>query len=71
MKIIREKEINRTNFSQSLAQGASHKGNHTTTSPPFPQINPGGTQPRSFSVRLLPVQSPQAGFLNHQKYDFL
>ena len=35
--------------------------------PLFPQTNAGVKRTWSFTVRLLPVQSPQAGFLNHHK----
>ena len=39
--------------------------NHTATSPLFPQTSLGNTQPWSFSIWFLPVESPKAGFPNH------
>ena len=37
----------------------------------FPPTNPGCTQTRFFSIPLVPVESPQVGFLNHHKYAVL
>ena len=56
-------------LAQSLAQGTPHPWDQTTTSPFFPpaQKKPGGTRPQSFSVWLFLAQSPQGGFLTHQK----
>ena len=50
-----------------LSKGTSHTLNHTNPPLPFPQTSPGGTPTRPFSIRLLPAESPQAGFLNQRK----
>ena len=44
------------------SEGAPHIINHTALFPPFP-ASPGGTRTRYFSIRLLPVESPQAVIL--------
>ena len=67
---IREKDITELSLAKS-SKDASHTLNHTTRPTPFLQTSPGGTPAWSFSIWLLPVESPQAGFLNHYKYDFL
>ena len=46
---------------------APHTLNHTTLSYSFPQEDPGGIKTWYFLVPLLPVESPQAGYLKHRK----
>ena len=45
------------------SKGASHTLSHTTLPPPFPQTSQEGTPTQPFSIWLLPVESPQVGFL--------
>ena len=50
-----------------LSKGAPHTLNHTTPLPPFPETSPGGTPTRSISIRSIPNEPAQAGFLNLYK----